>query len=156
MWLHSEYNVWVCDCASHWCIIACKKKILFVPIFTFSRNPSTSCPNYFDRPSSRGLLFFSLVCIKYLYCNISHICALITVLLKYQGKGSYSIYVAMLCASIGIGGAIWFISSCVAIGTLLGATLVGLPGFLFSCFYLGPSLGATLGGLSGVLLIVFP
>ena len=43
----------------------------------------------------------------------------------------------MLCVSSGIVGAIWFISSCVTIGTSLGSTLGGIPGFVFCACTLG-------------------
>ena len=43
----------------------------------------------------------------------------------------------MLCVAIGIVGAVWFISSCVTIGTSLGSTLGGLLGFLFCACTLG-------------------
>ena len=54
-----------------------------------------------------------------------------TLLDRYQGKGSYSICVSVLCVDIGIVGAMWFIYSCVTIGTSLGDTLGGIPGFIF-------------------------
>ena len=57
----------------------------------------------------------------------------ITTLTRYEGEGSYSIFVAILFIAILIVGAILFISSCVTIGTLLCTTLGGLPGFLFLC-----------------------
>ena len=82
----------------------------------------------------------------------------------------------MLYIAIGIVGTIWFIYSCVTIGTLLGATLGGLPGFFFSyvsmvtslgvtlvvlpgflCYGVstGTSRGATFGGLPGILFLCF-
>ena len=60
---------------------------------------------------------------------------------------------ATLCVAIGIVGAILFISYCVTIGTLLVATIGGLPGFLFSCVSIENSLGATLGGLPGFCFV---
>ena len=70
-------------------------------------------------------------------------------LTRYQGKFLSSICVAMLCISIWIVGAIWFIYSCVTIGTLLGANLGGLPGFLFYCVSIFTSLDVTLVVLPG-------
>ena len=99
----------------------------------------------------------------------------ITALTRYQGKGSSSICAAMLYVAIVIVGTILCISSCVTIGTFIGATLGGLPGFLLYCvsigisfgialgclpcflcyfFYIGTSLGATLGGVPGFLFCV--
>ena len=99
----------------------------------------------------------------------------ITSLTREQGNVSSLICVAMLCVAIGIVGAIWFISSCVNIGTLLRGTLGGCTGFLFFlCFYrqftwrhpwrssrvyfcgvsIGTSLGATLGCLQGFFYFV--
>ena len=69
----------------------------------------------------------------------------------YQGKGSYSICVAMFCVAIIIVGAIWFIYYCVTIYILRGTTLGGCSGLLLMCFLLVTSLGVTLGGLPGFL-----
>ena len=57
----------------------------------------------------------------------------------------------MLCISIVIVGAVWFISSCVNISTLLGANIIGLTGFLFSYVYIVISLGVTLVVLPGFI-----
>ena len=57
----------------------------------------------------------------------------------------------MLCVSIRIVVTMLFISSCVTIGTSLGATLGGLPGFLYPCITIDTSLGTTLGGIPGFI-----
>ena len=98
--------------------------------------------------------FFHFSYIKSLYCNISPVSGSINALMRYQGKGLYQICVAMLCVAIGIVGAIWLIFSCVTISTLIGATLVGLPGSHFTCVSIGISLGSNLGGLPGFIFCV--
>ena len=57
----------------------------------------------------------------------------ITTLELYQGKGLYSICVAMLCVAIVIVGAKEFVSFCVTIYIFLGVILDGCSGFLFLC-----------------------
>ena len=86
-------------------------------------------------------------CIRYFYCSMPPVSGSITGLMRYQGKGSSSICVAMLRVVIGIVGDIWLIYSCVDIGTLLGATFVDCPGFLFSFVSIGNFIGVTLIGL---------
>ena len=58
----------------------------------------------------------------------------LTAFLRYQVESSSLICVAVLCFSIRIVGVILFISPCVTIGTLLGATFGVIPGFLFIIF----------------------
>ena len=58
----------------------------------------------------------------------------ISALSSYQGKGSYSICMAILCVVIGIIGSIRLISSCVTIVILVGSNLEGHPGLLFLVF----------------------
>ena len=83
------------------------KQVVFITFLTFPSNPSASCPNYFDNMfCQRSLVAFFFYWIKYLYCRISPTSGLITALTRYQGKGSYSIFVAMLCVAVVIVGAI--------------------------------------------------
>ena len=93
-----------------------------------------SCPNSFDSPFLQRYIYF---CIKYLYCSIPPVSGSTTAFTNDPGKGLSSIYVKMLCVTIRIVGAIWFIYCCVTIGTSLGATLGGLPGFIFCVCTLG-------------------
>ena len=132
-------------------------------------------------PYQRYLVSFCGDFIRSLYYSMSHLYGSITVLTRYQGRGSSSICVAKLCVTIVIVNYIWliyfvwFISSCIAVVTLLGAnlgglscflfpccsiytpidvTLLGLPYFLCSCVSIVNSLGATLEGLPGFLVCV--
>ena len=136
-------------------LLPATKWIVFVPFFTFPGNPSASHPNSFDSPFfKRSLVFCYFVLIQSFYRSISPMYGSINVLVGYQGKVSSSIFVAMLCVTIGMIGTIWFIYSCVTIGISLGAILGGLPGLLFSCITIGTSLCTTLGGLTGFLFCV--
>ena len=63
-----------------------------------------------------------------------------TALNRYHGNVSSSILLAMLCIAIRIVGAMWLISSCVSKGTILSATLGGVPGF---CSGVSCTLGAS-------------
>ena len=114
------------------------KQILFVPFCNFPGNTSASHPNSFDSPFFQmSLVFSSFYCIKYLYCRISPVSGSTTLLARYQGNGSYSICVDMLCVAIVVVGYILIISSCVTRGTSLGATLGGLPGLYLFFYELG-------------------
>ena len=149
LWLHVNYDAVACDRASLWYIVVFKKRILFVSFFTFHGNPSAIFPNYFDNKfCQRSHVFYF---IRYFYCSMSSVYGSITNLTRYQGKVSSSMCVAMLCVAIGIVGAVWFISSCVTIGTLFVATLGVRPGVLFPCVYMDTSLGFNLGGLPGCI-----
>ena len=83
----------------------------------------------------RSRVSFSFDLIRSLYCRIPPVFGLITVLKRYQGEGSSSIFVAVLCKALVIAGAILFIYCCVTIGTLLDVTLGCCSGF-FLRFYM--------------------
>ena len=63
-------------------------------------------------------------------------------LTRYHGNGSSSICLAVLYVVVGIVGSMWLISSCVPIGSGIGATLGFLSGFTF--YFVTCTLGSVL------------
>ena len=81
-------------------LLCATKQIVSVPFFTCPGNPSASRPNSFDCTFCQSyLVFCSFDCIKYLYYIIHPLCGSITVLMRYQGKVSFSICMDMLCVA---------------------------------------------------------
>ena len=133
-------------------MVACEKINSVRPFFHSPGNLPASHPNSFDNTFYQvSFASFYFDCIKYFYCGMSSVSGSITVFTRYQGNGSSSICVAMLCVSIGMVGARWWIYSCVNIGPLLGDTFGFFPGLPFSWVSIGNSLGFTFGILPSFL-----
>ena len=106
------------------------KQMVFFPLSDCVVYLSASRPNFFDRQFfQRCLAFSSFDCIRYLYWCISSVYGSTLTLTSYNVSGLSSIYSAMLCIDIIIGGVVWLISSCVTRCTSLGATLGVISGF---------------------------
>ena len=87
-------------------MVACEKINSVRPFFHSPGNLPASHPNSFDNTFYQvSFASFYFDCIKYFYCGMSSVSGSITVFTRYQGNGSSSICVAMLCVSIGMVGA---------------------------------------------------